>query len=218
MRLHVRNIAYILGLELEHGKKREDYAGSNIEHGLYVSSFALHPVDLLALTYCRASTAVVVRMAFLMDLKKDDFLFNTIDVAIWSDIEQGLAITAGSLATLRPLYRLITERLGLSQSATEQLNHHQTSREWYQSRSNHKTKRSGPFSLMTLTLHNQPSRMHSPEFDDGSTLRIRDDLIEDSQDTEFQSWRIQTGSDGELGKEIPDRGISRQTDVYLVRH
>lgn len=33
---------------------------------------------------------------------------DTLDTAIWSTIEQGLAISAGSLATTRPLFRLIT--------------------------------------------------------------------------------------------------------------
>ncbi len=38
----------------------------------------------------------------------------TIDIAIWSTTEQGLAITAGSLATLRPLFRRIAAKLGWS--------------------------------------------------------------------------------------------------------
>lgn len=36
----------------------------------------------------------------------------TVDIAIWSDTEQGLAITAGSLATLRPLFRAVTSKFG----------------------------------------------------------------------------------------------------------
>ena len=38
----------------------------------------------------------------------------TTDIAIWSTVEQGLAITAGSLATLRPLLRKFTVRMGWS--------------------------------------------------------------------------------------------------------
>lgn len=45
----------------------------------------------------------------------------TIDIAIWSTTEQGLAITAGSLATLRPLLQLILRTLGFSPFASEQL-------------------------------------------------------------------------------------------------
>lgn len=40
------------------------------------------------------------------------------DVAIWSIIEQGLAITATSLATLRPLFKLAGHRLGLASQPT----------------------------------------------------------------------------------------------------
>jgi hypothetical protein len=42
------------------------------------------------------------------------FLGATVDIAIWSTVEQGLAITAGSLATLRPLFFLAMSRLGLT--------------------------------------------------------------------------------------------------------
>lgn len=37
---------------------------------------------------------------------------------MWSDIETGLAITAGSLACLRPLVHLVTSKLGLSSVKT----------------------------------------------------------------------------------------------------
>ncbi|KAL0935744.1 uncharacterized protein CTRU02_210335 [Colletotrichum truncatum] len=38
----------------------------------------------------------------------------TVDIAIWSTTEQGLAITAGSLATLRPLFRMVVHSLGFT--------------------------------------------------------------------------------------------------------
>ncbi|KAL5118109.1 hypothetical protein ACEQ8H_003944 [Pleosporales sp. CAS-2024a] len=65
---------------------------------------------------CIASIAVTVRLAYVMRFRDPDFLWATVDVAIWSDIEQGLAITAGSLATLRPLYRQFATQFGLSSS------------------------------------------------------------------------------------------------------
>jgi hypothetical protein len=37
---------------------------------------------------------------------------NTVDIAIWSTVEQGLAITAGSLATLRPLLKDVGHYFG----------------------------------------------------------------------------------------------------------
>ncbi|KAK2606287.1 hypothetical protein QQS21_003335 [Conoideocrella luteorostrata] len=56
---------------------------------------------------CIASAAVVVRFAYLPNLKDPDFLWATIDVAIWSTVEMGLAVAAASLATLRPLFKIV---------------------------------------------------------------------------------------------------------------
>lgn len=42
----------------------------------------------------------------------------TVDIAIWSQTEQGLAIAAGSFATLRPLFRAVLAQFGLTQSGT----------------------------------------------------------------------------------------------------
>ncbi|KAL2808339.1 hypothetical protein BJX63DRAFT_439486 [Aspergillus granulosus] len=54
---------------------------------------------------CIASSAVIVRLPFVKTFRDPDFLYATVDIAIWSNIEAGLGITAGSLATLRPLLR-----------------------------------------------------------------------------------------------------------------
>ncbi|KAK3903387.1 hypothetical protein C8A05DRAFT_43374 [Staphylotrichum tortipilum] len=62
---------------------------------------------------CVASTAVVVRLPYMRLLASDDFLYDTVDVAIWSTVEQGMAITAGGLATLQPLLKIIAFKLGL---------------------------------------------------------------------------------------------------------
>ncbi|KAH7012923.1 hypothetical protein EDB80DRAFT_709133 [Ilyonectria destructans] len=87
--------------------------------GIIVWQLQLHKrtklslIPLLAMG-CVASSAVIARFPYLPLLKKPDFLWNTLDVAIWSTVEQGLAITAGSLATLRPLIKLAAFRLGLT--------------------------------------------------------------------------------------------------------
>ncbi|KAJ5917930.1 hypothetical protein N7454_010305 [Penicillium verhagenii] len=54
---------------------------------------------------CVASAAVIVRIPFLHDYKDPDFLYATTQISIWSNIEAGLGIAAGSLVTLRPLFR-----------------------------------------------------------------------------------------------------------------
>ncbi|KAK6215534.1 hypothetical protein QIS74_08553 [Colletotrichum tabaci] len=82
------------------------------------TKLALVPIMAMA---CIASAAVVVRMPFVKDFKNPDFLYATVDIAIWSTTEQGLAITAGSLATLRPLFRLVGYRLGFTSMGASQL-------------------------------------------------------------------------------------------------
>ncbi|KAL4931462.1 uncharacterized protein BDV17DRAFT_289002 [Aspergillus undulatus] len=52
-----------------------------------------------------ASIAVVIRLPYLKYYSDVDFLYSTYQIAIWSVIETGLAIIAGSLITLRPLFR-----------------------------------------------------------------------------------------------------------------
>lgn len=63
---------------------------------------------------CIASSALVVRLGYLMNFRDPDFLWATVDIAIWSTVEQGLAITAGSLATLRPLLKAVMSKLGIT--------------------------------------------------------------------------------------------------------
>lgn len=96
-----------------------------------------------------ASVAIVVRMGFVMNFVTDDFLYDTVDIAIWSDIEQGLAITASSLATLRPLYRKMAERLGWSTRASSNGRNMMSPYNRAPSSSNRRKDRSRPFSLMT---------------------------------------------------------------------
>ncbi|KKK24737.1 hypothetical protein ARAM_007179 [Aspergillus rambellii] len=57
---------------------------------------------------CIASVAVIVRIPFVETISSPDFLYATVQIAIWSNIETGLSILAGSLATLRPLISKIT--------------------------------------------------------------------------------------------------------------
>ncbi|PKY09360.1 hypothetical protein P168DRAFT_308888 [Aspergillus campestris IBT 28561] len=54
---------------------------------------------------CIASAAVIIRIPWVHTFGDPDFLYATVEIAIWSNIETGLGITAGSLATLRPLLR-----------------------------------------------------------------------------------------------------------------
>ncbi|KAF4151932.1 hypothetical protein CNMCM8927_002454 [Aspergillus lentulus] len=63
---------------------------------------------------CIASVAIIIRIPFVQTIRNQDFLYATVQIAIWSNIETGLAITAGSLATVRPLFRILHSRNGSS--------------------------------------------------------------------------------------------------------
>ncbi|KAH8205155.1 hypothetical protein TruAng_000720 [Truncatella angustata] len=65
-----------------------------------------------------ASCAVAVRLAYVEDFRGNEFLWSISDIAFWSQTEEGLAITAGCLATLRPLFRKILEKLGLTKAGS----------------------------------------------------------------------------------------------------
>ncbi|KAI0383068.1 hypothetical protein F5Y04DRAFT_251753 [Hypomontagnella monticulosa] len=55
-----------------------------------------------------ASSATLVRIGYIWQLtQSSDFLYDFTDLAIWSTVENGLGLVASSIATLRPLIRLI---------------------------------------------------------------------------------------------------------------
>ncbi|TID01932.1 hypothetical protein CH35J_004663 [Colletotrichum higginsianum] len=58
------------------------------------------------------STATIVRAFYIPSLlESDNFLYETSGFAIWSTVEPGVGMIAASIATLRPLYRLIVSKL-----------------------------------------------------------------------------------------------------------
>lgn len=64
-----------------------------------------------------ASIASIVRLPYVVTLThSDDFLWATVEVAIWSVVEPGIGITVVSVATLRPLLRSCLSRAGLKSS------------------------------------------------------------------------------------------------------
>ncbi|KAH2001049.1 hypothetical protein KXV97_007161, partial [Aspergillus fumigatus] len=44
---------------------------------------------------CIASVAIIIRIPFVQTIRAPDFLYATVQIAIWSNIETGLGITAG---------------------------------------------------------------------------------------------------------------------------
>jgi hypothetical protein len=92
------------------------------------------PCGRKLLTFTSASVAVIIRIPFLQFYADANFLCtlpthhlypyaankyldSTFQIAIWSVIETGLGITAGSLITLRPLFRwLLDGRMAYSRN------------------------------------------------------------------------------------------------------
>ncbi|KAH8900843.1 hypothetical protein GQ53DRAFT_863589 [Thozetella sp. PMI_491] len=112
------------------------------------TKIALVPIMLMA---CVASSAVVVRFAYVKDFKSPDFLYATVDIAIWSTIEQGLAIAAGSLATLRPLFRKVAVKLGWSVPSSSPTSGDHASASRTRRNGNSRAQHSrGPISLTTF--------------------------------------------------------------------
>jgi hypothetical protein len=153
-------------------------------------------------------------MAYVMDFKDPDFLWATLDIAIWSDVEQGLAITAGSLATLRPLYRQFASHFGFDQTGN--------------GGSDPKTPGKGSSAVKWLGApttddHRRKkgtTRKSEDEYGLGDLqpIRLRDDLIEeqsvDSCEKGFNTWTIEAGR-GTDGEEHPARAGANAGAITL---
>ncbi|KAF1351675.1 hypothetical protein EJ07DRAFT_31159, partial [Lizonia empirigonia] len=64
------------------------------------------------------STATIIRLPYTPTLKpyKGDFLYRTTDFAIWTTVEVGVGITAGCIATLKPLFKAALGTTGQTSS------------------------------------------------------------------------------------------------------
>jgi hypothetical protein len=67
---------------------------------------------------CIASAAVIIRIPFVHHYQDVEFLYNTYQISIWSNVEAGLGITAGCLTTLRPLVRFLRDGSSAGPSRT----------------------------------------------------------------------------------------------------
>jgi hypothetical protein len=135
-----------------------------------------------------------------MDFKNPDFLWATVDVAIWSDIEQGLAITAGSAATLRPLYRQFASKSGLSTGTPDEASKPTGMRTPQWSPQLSSPRRQFPSFKSLLRSEKGTVRDRDDEYGMGDLqpVRLRDDLVdasvsEKSSDKGFTTWTIQAG-------------------------
>ncbi|OJD38885.1 uncharacterized protein BKCO1_3000223 [Diplodia corticola] len=61
----------------------------------------------------------LIRIRTITDLtSSSDYLYNLKDIIVWSWVEPGCGIIAGSMATLRPLVRVVCEKTGISKSGS----------------------------------------------------------------------------------------------------
>lgn len=164
-------------------------------------------------------------MAYVMDFKNPDFLWATVDIAIWSDTEQGLAITAGSLATLRPLFRQIGSRLGFISTGNTPSNSKptglRTPRAWQGAPKSSDTRQRSFFSSLTSSLFRTEKgtvRDRDDEYGMGDLqpIRLRDDLVNihmsEKEDGAFNTWTIQTGKVSD--EECRAGTITRQKEIF----
>ncbi|KAL4914765.1 hypothetical protein BDW62DRAFT_204272 [Aspergillus aurantiobrunneus] len=95
-----------------------------------------------------ASIAVILRLPYLKNYSDVDFLWSTYQIAVWSIVETGLAIIAGSLITLRPLFRWFLDGTFSYRNRRDARNGHDT----------------GKYPLSTLTANASKSRSENPRF------------------------------------------------------
>ncbi|ESZ98168.1 hypothetical protein SBOR_1437 [Sclerotinia borealis F-4128] len=122
-----------------------------------------------------ASTATIIRMPYLRGLSNiADFLFATVDVAIWSTAETGIGITACSVATLRPLFRNFFQRSNLFGGSTKGPS--DPSKNWagYSD-----AKGAGYIKQRSLGVNSGSSRA-ARSGEDTDDVKLRDDIPEDS--------------------------------------
>ncbi|KAJ4337031.1 hypothetical protein N0V95_008447 [Ascochyta clinopodiicola] len=171
---------------------------------------------------CVASVAVLCRMAYVMDFKNPDFLWATLDIAIWSDVEQGLAITAGSLATLRPLYRKFAAHFGIDTTGKGESGKGNTP-QWYGGPSTAKeSKRKSLFHFGTL-MKTEKGADKDEDYGMGNLqpMRLRDDLLDENQveknEKGFSSWMVSAGDksfdEEHAVPQLPSGQITLQKDV-----
>ncbi|KAH7398380.1 hypothetical protein BKA66DRAFT_201402 [Pyrenochaeta sp. MPI-SDFR-AT-0127] len=171
---------------------------------------------------CVASVAVVVRLAYVMDFKNPDFLYATVDIAIWSDIEQGLAITAGSLATLRPLFRMLSSKIGFTSTGTPSGPSKPSGMrtpQWNGAPTNESRKKPSIFSFTNSLMRTEKGTVRDKEeygMGDLQPMRLRDDLVEENasekSDKGFNTWRIQASKVSDEERRVGT--ITRETHVH----
>lgn len=156
-----------------------------------------------------------------MDFKDPDFLWATVDIAIWSDIEQGLAITAGSLATLRPLWRQISTSLGFLSSSGPSNPSGMRTPQWNGDPTAKEERKKHTFADSFRSLF-QPEKGSAPKEIDSdygmgnlAPIRLRDDVSAEHEkgDNVYSTWRIKGGGSKISDEEFRVGEITMETYI-----
>lgn len=137
----------------------------------------------------------------------------TIDIAIWSTTEQGLAITAGSLATLRPLFRLAASGLGLSNSAPSGIvgsgqRVPSAHRDWDQNACKGSSRHRGPFSLTTLMYRDEEQADVEPSKSADSEPGQPNNALDKKR---ASLWKSSRGDAGDSEEELTEGSLKQVT-------
>ncbi|KAI9731201.1 MAG: hypothetical protein M1834_005394 [Cirrosporium novae-zelandiae] len=149
------------------------------------------------------SIAAIVRMLYIVDLSgNEDFLYPIVGIGTWSAVEIGVAIIAGSLATLKPLVSSWASRVGT-----------------YKSRS---YEEPGPYSIRVWSS-DHPVRAHGAT-DDDDDIELQESARKQaaSDSTDFASVNAdpslasaETLPIGSYQKKMATPGHGRKNSSYL---
>jgi hypothetical protein len=164
-------------------------------------------------------------MAYVMDFRNPDFLWATLDIAIWSDIEQGLAITAGSLATLRPLWRQISTTFGFSSTFSPSTPSGMRTPQWNGDPTSSQSRKKPTLFSFTKSLFQTEKGASPKSLDEDygmgnlAPIRLRDDLSAENEksDKGYSTWRIKGGGSKISDEECRVGEITMETYIEQER-
>lgn len=141
--------------------------------------------------YNSGSTATIIRIPYVKHLNDEaEFLYSTLDIAIWATCEGGIGIATSAAATLRPLLRQV-----FGESVPGSTANKQSSRNWGgNSRSRlgyiHQTDTNNEIGIPLKNQDNKTAKVHSGDEESNrsrSTTGLRD--WEHEKEDEWQDDR-----------------------------
>ncbi|KAJ4312517.1 hypothetical protein N0V94_007410 [Neodidymelliopsis sp. IMI 364377] len=154
----------------------------------------------VVLAFCAiGSTATIVRIPFIEGLNdKPDFLYSTIDVAIWSTCETGIGLATSAAATLRPLLRQVFGDMSTHDSTSRKhsrmWNSGHPSRSGYREHASQNGKNDIQLSDHDSKNHDVHIVCEGGSSPSGSTIGLNKDWGQDKD-----SWPADTGASGHKG-------------------